>query len=456
MRRYLVYVASLLAVFSLLLPFYLRYVESQPLVFAGESYYNLRIASLIQKSGIPHYDLMLWQPRPYLINPYHLVLAGFFLLFTHIQTSILFPVLLGALSFVIFGMLLKSFSVSSHVTLASLVMLAFSPPFVHTFTVSSPIALSATIVLLGLYLLCSEQAFAKWLGILSLSIVPFFSFSFAVVSIVVLLSVEKYRKNAIAVLPVIVLTLVSLVLQLPTVHIPQIHLFFSDLGSQFGFGLFNVILCFLGLILAWPKKSGLLSWFVVGLSIISVSFLDLGSLVLLNYLVSVAAAFAFVRLLKMRWDLLQIRFMSITLIVCGLLFSFVTFETSLASSAPTEGLEQALSWLSTQETSAVFSHPSLGFFIQADAGKKVLADDLTIDQKILNDSNTLFYSRSLQKTKEILSKYNISHILISPEMKVGLVWNEPEQGLLFLLRNNETFKSVYNKSQVLVVSYSGG
>ena len=43
----------------------------------------------------------------------------------------------------------------------------------------------------------------------------------------------------------------------------------------------------------------------------------------------------------------------------------------------------------------------------------------------------------------VIQELNIDYIIITDEMKYGLVWTEDEQGMLFLLRNNETFKKIY-------------
>jgi len=74
---------------------------------------------------------------------------------------------------------------------------------------------------------------------------------------------------------------------------------------------------------------------------------------------------------------------------------------------------------------------------------------------MLNASKNMFYSRNLEKTKKLFNIYNISHVLIDPQMKSGLVWNSEEEGLLFLFRNNETFKRVYSVSGIEVWAYVG-
>ena len=49
----------------------------------------------------------------------------------------------------------------------------------------------------------------------------------------------------------------------------------------------------------------------------------------------------------------------------------------------------------------------------------------------------------------IFSEFKISYILITPEMKNGLVWSRNNEGLLYLLKNNpDVFKMIYNNEGV--------
>ena len=65
------------------------------------------------------------------------------------------------------------------------------------------------------------------------------------------------------------------------------------------------------------------------------------------------------------------------------------------------------------------------------------------------DSQEIFTSRNLEKTKNILGGYNLSYIYITPEMKQGLVWNYEEDGLLFVLKfSPESFEKIYDKDGI--------
>jgi hypothetical protein len=67
--------------------------------------------------------------------------------------------------------------------------------------------------------------------------------------------------------------------------------------------------------------------------------------------------------------------------------------------------------------------------------------------------NTLFYSRILVDTQKIFKKYDIKYIYIDDSMKNGKVWSREDQGLLFLLKNSEIFKNIYNSQNIEVWEY---
>ena len=65
----------------------------------------------------------------------------------------------------------------------------------------------------------------------------------------------------------------------------------------------------------------------------------------------------------------------------------------------------------------------------------------------------MFQSRNLKDTEALLNKYNIRYIFITQDMKEGLVWTDNNQGLLFLLKNGETFKKPYSSDKIEIWQY---
>ena len=48
-----------------------------------------------------------------------------------------------------------------------------------------------------------------------------------------------------------------------------------------------------------------------------------------------------------------------------------------------------------------------------------------------------------------------SYIYITDDMKTGEIWTDKNQGLLFLLRNSEKFRNIYNSNNVEIWLYIG-
>ena len=63
-------------------------------------------------------------------------------------------------------------------------------------------------------------------------------------------------------------------------------------------------------------------------------------------------------------------------------------------------------------------------------------------------SEEIFQSRDLKTVVSLLSQNNIRYIFIDEKMKEGLVWKRPDQGMLLLLKNNETFKNIYDQDNM--------
>jgi len=55
----------------------------------------------------------------------------------------------------------------------------------------------------------------------------------------------------------------------------------------------------------------------------------------------------------------------------------------------------------------------------------------------------MYYSRVFEDTSSLLKANNVKFIIISDAMKSGLVWDTPNQGLLFLLENSNNFNKVH-------------
>jgi len=220
----------------------------------------------------------------------------------------------------------------------------------------------------------------------------------------------------------------------------------SDFRSN-GFSLFSVLLAGLGVIVSWKNKNKYAVGYILFFVFLALfKFLNIG--IFLSFIISIFAGYALITLFTMHWDLIQVKKFTFFILILGLFLSSVSYLNRSADFPPTNQDILALNWLKENSVpdSVVFSHYKNGFLIQTIAGQTVVMDGnfeyIDAEQRF-KDSYDLFYNRNLQKTRTLLTKYDISYIYINPLMKQGDVWTREEQGLLFLFRNNETFKNIY-------------
>ena len=120
---------------------------------------------------------------------------------------------------------------------------------------------------------------------------------------------------------------------------------------------------------------------------------------------------------------------------------------------PSNELYESLVYLNerTSPRDVILSHEKYGIYINSIAKRKNFVDinyayAPRLDLRLFY-LNKLFYSRDLTKVLSIFNEFKISHILITPEMKNGLVWNKNNEGLLYLLNTNPNhFNLIYNEN----------
>ena len=70
-----------------------------------------------------------------------------------------------------------------------------------------------------------------------------------------------------------------------------------------------------------------------------------------------------------------------------------------------------------------------------------------------NDLEKLFYTRDFNIAFNITDKYDIKYILITREMKQGLIWRQEDEGLLFLLSSLDNYRKIYENDEVEIWRY---
>ena len=235
----------------------------------------------------------------------------------------------------------------------------------------------------------------------------------------------------------------------------------SDFGSEVGMGFFKVLLAFIGVIILWKDKEKnawpIILFFIM---IISVLTLNYSYIIYTGLILAYFAAIGFYRLITRKWEVDTLKYLTAITLLSGLLFSTISYVHLISDAEPNSEQIEGMKWLKQYGNNGyVLSDSQNGFWIQSFANMPVLLDDnprfdSQINQKY-EDAQTIYHSRNLDLTKNLLEKNQISYIFIDKKMQDN-IWKTPNEGLLFLAENSETFKKVYFSSKIVIYKVNRG
>ncbi len=464
-----VFFASLvLLVIILSMPYIVRTSEGNDTFMGSFSYYHARIArETLEKGRLPAYDNYLSEERDYVFNPYHLFLAFSSKSIGIEAASRFMPFLLGILSFLVFYLVLRNLRIKLLHRLLILAILILSPLYVYTFSVSNLYSLVILLDLLGLYFFIKRKGIFLAMSILFFLSTVFFEPINTLVVLLLLLSYSLYKREKIRHFVVAFIVLFSVYISYYTLFylsygLPisngRINFFESnitDFGALIGFSVFTLFSSLVGLFASWKEKKKLVFVYITIFMLFSLSYFTSGANYYLNFFLSVFAGFFSYKIVRMKWKIKLIGNLTVLFLLYGFVFSTASYIPRMSALLPNNEVAESLSWLgsNSKENSIVFSYPESGFWIEYFSERPVLLDPLTGHESRWNDTMIVLDSRSLKETKKLLSKYNVSYVYIDDALKQKLGENK---GLLFLLRNNETFKMVYNNSYTSIWKYAKG
>jgi len=425
----------------------------------SEQYYHIRMASeIVDGKKIPLTDYKTVENREYIMNPYHILLAVFIFLLGKELSIMILPLILGILMLLIFILTLNQMGIDKERTVLIVLLTIISPTFLNIFSTLNDSSLALVLMFLAFYLLITfRQWILQFVSILLFITCLFFNLFGAVIAIIFLTlgySIEK-TKTGVSRLWILMLVVITFVCYS---HVPLSKLFIyseepylaillSDLGSFIGFSTFFLVLSLVGMMTFWKRKRELWLIYLIAF-LIFVGFFLFKNMVIPYALLflGIFAGFGFYRIIATQWKLKLLGDLTMVLILCGLLFSTLSYLNHIKNSEFNPTLLQSLEWLNKNGgDGAVLSYQGYGFAIEYIADMPVVADYLS-SEKYVNLSNTLFGLRNIDKIKNLTDEFNIRYILITPEMRRGLIWNAKDEGILFLLRNEKIFNKVFDKN----------
>lgn len=360
-------------------------------------------------------------------------------------------ILLGLASLLLFYSIVKEIEPEQRKRLFTMILLVSSPAFIYAFSTINTHAFSIFLLLISTKLLIKKQkphltyiAFGLLLVVATLTV---FNALLVLLILFLYFSTNKSKASLTALLSSFFISLVYYLLFNPEKIVISVanpsRQFLSSMGAANGYSLLFLLLAIIGFLAMWKKRS------IIYLALIyllaSYPFFKNTANSYFVFALAIFAGEGLSQLTRRKWQVSLIKNLSIALIIIGIMFSTSTYLSRLANAEPNEEMVKGLEALKGLPYGLVVSHCSNGYWINYFSGQKAFISDCYEKQKI-ETANKIFYSIDIAKAKSMLQQNNISYIWIDAEMKQGQVWSTPQQELLFLFRNNKTFKNIYKDS----------
>ena len=392
------------------------------------------------------------------ISPYGLpfVIALFGLVMPLKIASVFLGVILGLLSVYLFFIILRKFKVELILRIVSCVVLVLSPPFLYLFYGFNKYAFPIVLSLLVFYFFIKER---RNLFVLSFASVGLFSFGILFLNLFLffIYTLLIKRKEFRFFLRVLLISLFAFLISYIPIFwkfgLPEIFIldgffrnFISDLGGKFGLGIFGVLIGATGLVFSWKDKKNYVLFYIGFFVLLLLAIRFSAVIFYFNFLLSFLIAIAFIFLIKRKWESKTIKNLMLIVMICGLLFSSLSYMNRIAN-IPNKEFVDGLDFLDGK--GMVFSSYENGFWITS-RENKVVMDEIFWHTKDVGerwrDSEKLFKGSNLENSLEIIDRYDIEYIFIDNKMKTE-IWDNKKDGLLFLLDSGR-FEKVFDNNVV--------
>lgn len=456
-RRTAVYLL-LFCLIVLIIPMFLRIKLDNSAFIGSDSYSNYRLANMIQSGGLVSYDEMSYSGREI---RYEYGMPLLLSLSPKVLTWIM-PIIFGIMSFLLFYFIVRKYD--SDIALVSSLLLLFSPGFIYLFSISTKFAGAVFFCMLGAYFYLKEKEYNKYISAACFLAVCFFSIETAL--LLALIGLYFTYKKIIGwriYASWLVLALLALYIQFGKLvfdfgvffqnfgqkgFLELANKLFFDIGGGYGLGVFIFILALVGIYSIWHERYRYLLGYAGFALILGIAAFENFLLFFVLFLTAVLAAYGLVYLIDMGWRSSMFRMLTLIVVICGIIFSGISFLHTTAAAEPLKETIDAASYLrSIDDKTVVFSDYHNGAYITL-GGKKNVADGSFIGApeltERLSDSEKLLHARKIDEARIIIDKYNIRRIWIDKRMKEKYYVND-ESELLFLLKySTNDFYKVYD------------
>lgn len=450
----------------LLSPLYLRI--NKPLMGSEPYFYQRIIKNIETNSSMPTHDSLSFAGRDFTYN-----LGPIFLLYMlskGVSITLLLqviPILLGILTLILAYFSLRRLRSDPSISFISVMLLILSPSFLYAFTKFTNLTIALPLTLTAFYLFLSEKKFPRTASSVLFVILPFFGFWETIIplSILGIYSIKNKEAQKRFIKISLITLAVMVVIHLPHIietgslgYIPKttenVSNILFDIGGEFGASIFAVILAFFGLSRLWKKKYQNFKPYMILIALIIFSLLSKNGAIYLNFILCFLASRGLLRLSSMRWESKETRNVTLFLLLCGLIFSGLSFVGSIGSKYPTNQMVDSLKELESVSESQdiILSHQSNSAWINEIAKRKTIINERTAHirdvEKIFSDISIIFHSRNIKQTEALLKKHKIKYVYITPNMKEGLVWDSQDEGFLFVSKYSKLLERKYEENEI--------
>jgi hypothetical protein len=224
----------------------------------------------------------------------------------------------------------------------------------------------------------------------------------------------------------------------------------AEFGARPGVGIMEWLIAMIGIGIVWQtstKRNALM--FIAATVYASISS---AATALAAPLWSALGAIAIVSLYERHWRYSFLRTLSLFAVGCGLLLSVLAVTSAIITAPPSPQIVEGIRSLAPDRT--VLTYPAVADWVKWWSGAAVLYDDHPLTQKESVEHEVvlaqLWEERDLKNATRTMDSLGVDAVVVTQEMRKGLVWSADEEGLLFLLERSEMFKKVFSNDEIQV------
>ncbi len=408
----------------------IRLSNNAPMIFGPESYKGIRLAELSTK--VTFTDPITNQ----VINAD----SSLFLFRLMKQSGFIeiIQITLGLLLLTGFWGFLIRLGTPDKMAFISAAILALSPGFIFNFATPTLSTIPLVIFVWGLFFWVAQgNLFENVLGLLLLMGVASMGIWWAISIILVVVGYSiAVRIRAISVILVLITSAISFyffkysIIFSPIPFVEFIKQVIFELGGGY-LSIAAAILGLIGLLTSWAKRKGIMTiYLLIILSCLQIAIFDSPGPILILF-----CGFSgnmLYRLFKIKWSMPPLKYTTYTFAFFTIILSTLVAVSNAASMAPDASEFNSLTALKSIDANVIFSGKEYDQYVHTIAGKN------TVDyEKFSNASQIIYTSQNLKRTIPQLNNLNVTHLFLPKKLKEE--YFEEGKGLLFLLRNNESF-----------------